>query len=77
MKAYFKEERCTKNRTTDEYKHNSKANKETKASDLQVVSYIQLFHLVVKKDRSMVKKQKQRTKTDGERSNFYLFGKVN
>ena len=55
MKAYFKEERCTKNRTTDEYKHNSQANKEIKASDLWVVSYIQLVHLVVRKDRSMVK----------------------
>ena len=50
MKAYFKEERCTKNRTTDEYKHNSQANKETKASDLWVVSYIQLVYLVEKTD---------------------------
>lgn len=63
MKAYFKEERCTKNRTTDEYKHNSKANKETKASDLQVVSYSHLFHLVVRKDRSVfLKKTKQNKK---------------
>lgn len=60
MKAYFfKEERYAKNKTINirrKNKPNTKATEEmTKASNRQVASCTQLFHLAVRKDRSVVK----------------------